>query len=369
MLNTARLGRVVVKVPTGYQIGTCYAITSDLVLTANHTLKDHESTTAIQVRFLSIDNGWEPAEIAWCSPDLDAAVLRLPQKRIYSEPLKWGYQGANEALPWDGAGFPSAGTVTQADATELRESVDVRGKVGPHGGHVQGVLELTVEGAPHDALFWQGLSGGPVFVRGQLVGLIRSTPRRFGGARLWAIPTQRLLRDRSFAALLGPEAPKQFDKDKSKPRSRILYTCSIIRNMVGMSFISVIWLMLGVMPFVIAMLEIIKFNKGIESPIPLAFWMKQGALLILSAIFWLIGKGVVSNRFTSKLLAALILCAVGSIAMYGSLEAEEIIQGSRDPSQMTALNLRSMLISWSILSFLPGFAIIIEMLTNGEEEL
>lgn len=92
MLDTVRLGRVAVALPDGRRkIGTCYAITENLVLTAAHVALAAGPSGQVQIRFLKNDRGWEPARIAWHDEgEMDAALLQLESPRCDCRPVLFG---------------------------------------------------------------------------------------------------------------------------------------------------------------------------------------------------------------------------------------------------------------------------------------
>lgn len=196
--------RVVTKQPGVYRVGSGYAITPELLLTARHVWHGQSGAAPgkmAEARFLR-ESTWLPVTRDWSStPGLDACLLRLPDSRPRHNPLRWGHFDRTEPVAWQSLGYPGAAVVHDADEpTALRrDTAELRGMLSAGGAYHQDLLELTMAGAAPQAQLWSGLSGAPVFAQRHLIGMIRAAPSGFGGARLWATPVRRLLEDRGFA--------------------------------------------------------------------------------------------------------------------------------------------------------------------------
>lgn len=205
-LDDARLCLVAVKLAQAYQVGTGYQVTGDKVLTAAHLLRERQG--GLLVRFLG-EGEWLPVEVIWTTAeksDLDAALLRLTTPRPARGSLRWGRLATTRVASWIGAGFPGASVVETRDGAEVREIAGVHGSLNPHGGKVQGLIELVPEGCPAKPDDWCGLSGGPAMMHGHLVGVMKAS--LFGGARLWASPVSALLDDDAFREEVGAPEPR-----------------------------------------------------------------------------------------------------------------------------------------------------------------
>ena len=64
-------------------------------------------------------------------------------------------------------------------------------------------FEITVTAPPDEEGLWAGASGMPVFVDGDILGVVRSVPPNFRSKKLYAIPTWKMFQDDEFCKLLG----------------------------------------------------------------------------------------------------------------------------------------------------------------------
>jgi hypothetical protein len=104
-----------------------------------------------------------------------------------------------QARVWKGLGF-----LCEPFGLEPSEECPLpepfRGKVFPYEGRH---LTLGAEGYPDKPAAWSGLAGAPVFIEGQLAGVISGHRPRSGSRRLYATATRRLLRSRRFCEAVG----------------------------------------------------------------------------------------------------------------------------------------------------------------------
>jgi Trypsin-like peptidase domain len=185
------------------KVGTGYFVTRDLVLTAAHGVPA-AGVAKLEVR-TEADARWRPAkaEAVWRDDALDAALLRVDEPIADAEPVQWLREAITQDVGWGSSGYPLAGTV-EADGTLLWTTVGLRGTLYRGGGGGQGPkrLDLGVRDPPKPDR-WAGASGAPVFVEGQLAGLIVEVPEDFSGGRLSGVPAAALLGHPGFVLALS----------------------------------------------------------------------------------------------------------------------------------------------------------------------
>jgi hypothetical protein len=197
VLELAQIALVQVRTAGGkHRVGTAYAVTADLVLTARHIWcgKDGESPgSSAEVRFLDCSEAWIEVSVEWESGHKqDACLLRLARPFREHRAPSWGQYDRSEAIEWESCGFPSASEVKKTEL--LRETADLRGTLGRGGGIRQGLHELTVQSPPVEAKKWAGVSGAPVFTNGCLVAVICGLRRTISSACSRARSAQTWLR-------------------------------------------------------------------------------------------------------------------------------------------------------------------------------
>jgi len=195
----------VVEVFAAPGYGTGYAVADDLVLTARHVLGNADRH---QVRIVR-DTDWLPAEVAWTSDGIDAALLRVPAAPWRDGPdsgaLRWGRVIGDRPVPCHAHGFP----VAQRTGAGGREVEDVRGVIDVTTTVLSGRYSVDITSATPIPLgpgvsAWQGMSGAALLGPGrQLLGVLIEDPLMFGSRRLEAVPATWLLEDTGFAELIG----------------------------------------------------------------------------------------------------------------------------------------------------------------------
>lgn len=179
--------------------GTGYRISAGLVLTCRHVLA---ASDAVTVRLVTPDKSISVvAERVWTAEgaEVDLAMLRVPDGSLPAVPPAvladvdpWS-SGRARFVSW---GFPASHN-RESEFGDVRDSDQIDGEL-PLGANVKtGLLDLHRDGAPMRAgQRYRGLSGGPVLVDGQLVGVVR-----------WAEPDGPLTASRVFSAA-GPHRPR-----------------------------------------------------------------------------------------------------------------------------------------------------------------
>ncbi|RKH41453.1 tetratricopeptide repeat protein [Corallococcus sicarius] len=204
-IDSSRLAKVVVEVEQGdYRVGTAYAVTPTRLLTARHVIQGMVGEAPpVRVEVGFSEGVWRDVQVSWESQPLDGCLLQSKETMPLSGMLAWGDYTRSKRLEWESTGFPRAARFVD-DHGNLREAADVYGTLGPQGGREQGKYELVITaGTPLSAEAWRGLSGGPVFAEGRLIGFISSGPEGFAGTRLYAMPVARLREDAAFRKEVG----------------------------------------------------------------------------------------------------------------------------------------------------------------------
>lgn len=198
---------VEIRVPIdgGWEGSTGYPVARDRILTARHGLypKGLVPDGNIKLRWFhqsGATGGFIELSrdaIVWQDVDLDAALLSCP---LPDTLVEWRYLSSMRPIhnePWSSEGFPIGVDV----GGQPTEGFPIKGAL--HGAATAAKcfhLELppTFE-SPHG---WAGISGAPVFVRGQIAGLIVATPTAAEG-RLKAVFSADLFATKDFAQCLG----------------------------------------------------------------------------------------------------------------------------------------------------------------------
>lgn len=217
--------------PTIGNLGSGFAVTDDLVLTAKHVVQG-----AKQVRVRGLGEEWptfRDAEVVWLSAKWDAALVRLAGAPWLNAPdrgeLHWGHISGPVPIRWIAYGFPQ---VARLRSGLGRDNEGIWGVIVPGGGFKQGILSLNIKSSlplpskqclSFDTCFspekcpsldacvaehsspWQGLSGAAILTEQdrQLLGLIVYDPPGFEFSRLEGIPVEHLVHDPVFAQLVG----------------------------------------------------------------------------------------------------------------------------------------------------------------------
>ncbi len=206
--------------------GTGYPVSEDLILTSRHVVAPENRNTRAKIRVRwfydkptgSKNSGWTPIEnkdLIWAGEgDLDAALIRCRIPESLSK-FKFGQlagrrPGNDER--WESSGFARA---------NKREAIREPGGFG-------GTLRTQAEGDPFFEVLedakpvaekeWSGVSGMPVFVGSEILGVVKHVPRKYDYKKLKAVPAWRLLQDDDFKEYLGFEDETQMRLERARNR-------------------------------------------------------------------------------------------------------------------------------------------------------
>ena len=174
------------------EFGSGYLIAADLVLTAEHVLRD---AVAISVRFVGSSDaipGVLVEEIAFADRDIDVAVLRLQHSEPSAHPVAFGYVAGK--VDCETLGFPLVKFRDTATPSPYRDSHHAFGFIPPGSNTREGTLELNMHNslpALPEGTSWRGMSGAAVFADGLLIGIVVKNEWREGPGLLTAQPVQK----------------------------------------------------------------------------------------------------------------------------------------------------------------------------------
>ncbi|MCI5138153.1 MAG: hypothetical protein D3922_07000, partial [Candidatus Electrothrix sp. AR1] len=217
---------ITIFVPIGQgkegKIGTGYPVAEDLILTSRHTVKPEQGTGQIQVRWHHLtdenapDKGWitlAVEDIVWEGEgELDAVLLHCPHPEK-AQGKGWDLiadKKPSVAKVWHSLGFSNA---TRYD--NLLEPDNVSGTTESMADQADNFV-LNVTSEPEDPAMWKGVSGMPVFVDTEILGVVRSVPENFNGKKLYAVPTWKMFLDDAFRECLGLDKQKTCEEQVEK---------------------------------------------------------------------------------------------------------------------------------------------------------
>lgn len=203
-----RLGLVAKPSRDGKSIvGTGFWVTPNRVLTSRHVVENASSLRISPVTGGSIELA--PEAILWCGSDpLDVAILAAD----HPEPAKLASfafgQPIHETSRCEAAGFPRIGFEAPREKDVAGQIFDISGSLHPATAK-RPTLQLSAEQDFAGVQDLAGISGAPVFVKGQLQGLIRGGPNLPHGDVLHVVSYQSLSDIPELAELLGFSTVKE----------------------------------------------------------------------------------------------------------------------------------------------------------------
>ena len=188
------------------ELATGYPVAKNRVITARHTVfPPGKNVDCIELRWYYQNGEFKetvvlespPACIAWDGGEKFDVVLLDCQLPV-TETGRLSREKPSRDMLWQGIGFAKAG-----EQGKLRPPTKMWGTMADAKG--PGDFVLGVESPPAQAEYWKGASGSPVFVNGEIIGIIESYPENFGATRLKATPIWKLLEIPKFYQSLGEE--------------------------------------------------------------------------------------------------------------------------------------------------------------------
>ena len=200
--DPARVAQLVVTpaVPRDRRLGSGYLVSSTIVLTAAHVVRD---AAAVEVR---LPGRAYAGKVIWCEPEttdtersdarVDAALVAIAMEGAEPVgPALFGrISGTAEVLPCTLAGFPLF--KLRGRQFRFRDSVAVTGRIRPLSNRQEMTWEIVVDDPPGDYAGadgpspWEGMSGAPVWCQGRIVGIVSQNHRAEGAGRLTATRTE-----------------------------------------------------------------------------------------------------------------------------------------------------------------------------------
>ena len=193
-------------------VGTGYPITDDLILTARHVVEppNRNPRAPIRVRWFYDEPAdgqspvWIPInekdDLVWKGKgNLDAALIRCARPahlRGFPLPRLTEREPAKNDC-WESSGFARANKRDEVrEPGEFGGTVRTMAQAAPY-------FEIIENAEPIAEEQWMGVSGMPVFVGSEILGVVKHVTRNYKGKKLKAVPIWRLLKDDSFKQWLG----------------------------------------------------------------------------------------------------------------------------------------------------------------------
>lgn len=135
---------------------------------------------------------------------LDAVLLRCPRP----EKAQWeGWGKIVDTKPTHDGKWQSLGFSRATQYENLREPDNVSGTTESMADQADH-FELTVNCLIEEPEMWRGVSGMPVFVDKEILGVVGYVPENFKGSKLYAVPSWKMFENEKFRKLI-----REFQKD------------------------------------------------------------------------------------------------------------------------------------------------------------
>lgn len=222
-------------------LGTAYPVTPDRLLTAYHVIcKNGVMAETIEVRWFvghdDLATDWVPATpVRHSAEELDIAILssEFPERAKGPFPKCVGLD-PKPSETWESWGYPVVGV----NKDGYRRLIPIQGKW--HGAQSwEKDIDLGVDYTIDIPSGWSGMSGSPVFVNGNIVGIITQRPKGFEQNRLIAVSIKAAMKCPDFKSLIGiPDLNlsmyrENWDKERSSLINFITSNKHIIRYFTG----------------------------------------------------------------------------------------------------------------------------------------
>ena len=183
-----------------------YPVSEDLILTSRHVVapENRNRRAKIRVRWfydsrptVRLPAGFQSRKAIWSGlgkGDLDAALIRC---RRPASLRRFSVGRLVERRPRDGERWESSGFARANKREDVREA-------GQFGGTLRSMAEgirfsrLLEDAKPVAKADWSGVSGMPVFVGSEILGVVKHVPPNYDHKKLAAVPAWRLLQDEGF---------------------------------------------------------------------------------------------------------------------------------------------------------------------------
>ncbi len=215
-------------------VGTGYPVTDDLILTSRHVIepenRDHRKPIRVRwfhdkpadgkpPKWTSLDDHQNANVRVWTGAgDLDAVLLRCRRPEYL---CKFPVKLPTERKPRERESWQSAGFARANKRDDVREP-------GQFGGTLRSMaegasfFEVVEDAQPIAEEQWQGVSGMPVFVGSELLGVVKHVPPNYDHKKLEAVPVWRLFQDESFKKALGIDDQRERLESARKLLRRLL---------------------------------------------------------------------------------------------------------------------------------------------------
>ena len=193
-----------------YQVGSAYPVSPHYLLSAYHVLGNLGLHDQVAYRLAEQHHtypklaDWPRATVVWLDRELDAVLLKMVKPLEAGFHVHLGFSPPRRTKAFEGGGFPIGTSRT------VRDGLGLNGQINPLGEVKSRKLELQVGAEPLAVCDWSGLSGGPVFVDGLLVGHVLSDKDGYAERRLKARSLHQLMGEESFFRLLQPALDEVF---------------------------------------------------------------------------------------------------------------------------------------------------------------
>ncbi len=191
--------------------GTGYPVSENLILTSRYVVepKNRNLRAKIRVRWFydkpadGKPSRWtsiEKDDLIWTGKgDLDAALIRCQRPASLR---RYALGRLVERRPRDGERWESAGFARANRLEDIREPGDFGGTLRTMA-EGDPFFEVLEDAKPVAEDKWSGVSGMPVFVGSEILGVVKHVSRNYDHKKLEAVPTWRLLQDEDFKKHLG----------------------------------------------------------------------------------------------------------------------------------------------------------------------
>ena len=188
-------------------IATAYPVMRNRIITAYHALFPEdcqsEGSTTIKLSWPGLENGpvvkISKEDVLWSNKEsYDIAVVRCDFPNGVVGVSVSADRKPEDNSEWRSEAFPRTGQNNNGE----RDSIPLSGRVYSTRDNASR-FHIGVDDEVKDAQLWKGVSGAPVFVGNNMLGVIVGCDSNYTGKRLIATPLWKLLKDVEFRNALG----------------------------------------------------------------------------------------------------------------------------------------------------------------------